>query len=263
MVGWALYAPTWGHKSTHPSVPTAKRGWTDSRSAVNAEFCPSRRGETCRPAGVVVTRYAVRRGTRTAALALLCLGVLAPALARASEPTWLVGTSTGVSAARAVPGERIAPGIRVVRGGASAARRLKRLPGVRFVEPQPPLQGEQHDRLRATRSSAASGRSARRGCARRGRPRSATGCWLPCSTRASTSRTPTSQPTCGRTRARSRATPSTTTATASSTTFTAPTPSAGTATRATASGTARPWRASSRRAATTASASAAWRGTLA
>ena len=144
-MGWALYAPTWGHKSTHPSVPTAKRGWTDSRSAVNAEFRPSRRGETCRPAGVVVTRYAVRRGTRTAALALLCLGVLAPALARASEPTWLVGTSTGVSAARAVPGERIAPGIRVVRGGASAARRLRRLPGVRFVEPQPPLQGEQHD----------------------------------------------------------------------------------------------------------------------
>ena len=63
-------------------------------------------------------------------IALLCL----PALARASEPTWLVGTSTGASAARAVAGERIAPGIRVVRCGASAARRLKRLPGVRFVE---------------------------------------------------------------------------------------------------------------------------------
>jgi subtilisin family serine protease len=64
-------------------------------------------------------------------IALLCL----PALARASEPTWLVGTSTGVSAARAVPGERIAPGVRVVRGGTTAARRLRRIPGVRFVEP--------------------------------------------------------------------------------------------------------------------------------
>jgi subtilisin family serine protease len=67
-----------------------------------------------------------------AAIVLLCL----PALAQAStQSTWLVGTSTGVSPARAVPGERIARGIRVVRGSASAARRLKRLPGVRFVEP--------------------------------------------------------------------------------------------------------------------------------
>jgi subtilisin family serine protease len=82
-----------------------------------------------------VTRYAVRRASRTAALALLCLGVLSPSVAQAAEPTWLVGTTTGVSAARAVSGERIAPGIRVVRGNAAAARRLKRLPGVRFVEP--------------------------------------------------------------------------------------------------------------------------------
>jgi subtilisin family serine protease len=67
-----------------------------------------------------------------AAIALLCL----PALAQATvNSTWLVGTGTGVSAARAVPGERIAPGIRVVRGSASAARRVKSLPGVRFVEP--------------------------------------------------------------------------------------------------------------------------------
>jgi subtilisin family serine protease len=66
-----------------------------------------------------------------ALVALLCL----PALARATEPSWLVGTSTGVTAARAVPGERIAPGVRVVRGDASTARRLRSLPGVRFVEP--------------------------------------------------------------------------------------------------------------------------------
>ena len=82
-----------------------------------------------------MTWHAVRRGTRTAAFALLCLGVLSPTLAQAAEPTWLVGTSTGVSAARAVPGERIAPGIRVVRGTASTARRLRALPGVRYVEP--------------------------------------------------------------------------------------------------------------------------------
>jgi subtilisin family serine protease len=82
-----------------------------------------------------VTWHAVRRGTRTAALALLCLGVLSPSLAQAAEPTWLVGTSSGVSAARAVPGERIAPGIRVVRGDPATARRLRGLPGVRFVEP--------------------------------------------------------------------------------------------------------------------------------
>jgi subtilisin family serine protease len=66
-----------------------------------------------------------------AAIALLCPSPLA----QAAEPTWLVGTSTGVSAARAVPGERIAPGIRVVRGDAHTARRLRTLPGVRFVEP--------------------------------------------------------------------------------------------------------------------------------
>jgi subtilisin family serine protease len=82
-----------------------------------------------------VTRYAVRRGTRTAALALSCLGVLSPSIARAAEPAWLVGTSTGVTAARAVPGERIAPGIRIVRGDFTTARRLRSLPGVRFVEP--------------------------------------------------------------------------------------------------------------------------------
>jgi subtilisin family serine protease len=66
-----------------------------------------------------------------ALVALLCL----PALAHATEPTWLVGTSSGVSAARAVAGERIAPGIRVVRGDSTTARRLRGLPGVRFVEP--------------------------------------------------------------------------------------------------------------------------------
>jgi subtilisin family serine protease len=75
------------------------------------------------------------RGLRTslfaALVALLCL----PALARASEPAWLVGTSPGVSAASAVPGERIAPGVRLIRGRAATARRLRRLPGVRFVEP--------------------------------------------------------------------------------------------------------------------------------
>ena len=34
-----------------------------------------------------------------------------------------------------MPGERVAPGIRAVQGGTAAARRLRRLPGVRWVEP--------------------------------------------------------------------------------------------------------------------------------
>jgi subtilisin family serine protease len=101
-----------------------------------------------------------------AALALLLLAALAPSFAQAAEPTWLVGTSTGVSAASAVPGERIAPGIRIVRGRAAMARRLSRLPGVRFVEPNrrfrasslaapsDPLSGRQWA-LRATRARAA------------------------------------------------------------------------------------------------------------
>jgi subtilisin family serine protease len=71
-----------------------------------------------------------------------------------------------VAAARAVPGERIAPGIRVVRGNASTARRLRNLPGVRFVEPNrrfmasslaapsDPLFGRQWA-LRSTRARAA------------------------------------------------------------------------------------------------------------
>ena len=68
-------------------------------------------------------------------LALLCLALFAPSLAQAAEPTWLVGTSSGVTAARALPGERLAKGIRVVRGNAAAARRLRNTAGVRFVEP--------------------------------------------------------------------------------------------------------------------------------
>ena len=75
------------------------------------------------------------RGLRISLLAALVALLCLPALARASEPTWLVGTSPGVSAASAAPGERIAPGLRLVRGRAATARRLRRLPGVRFVEP--------------------------------------------------------------------------------------------------------------------------------
>jgi subtilisin family serine protease len=77
-----------------------------------------------------------------------------------------VGTSAGVTAARALHGERIAPGIRVVRGTAASARRLSRAPGVRFVErnrrygasslaaPSDPLYGRQWA-LRSTRARAA------------------------------------------------------------------------------------------------------------
>jgi hypothetical protein len=74
-----------------------------------------------------------------AALAALTLA-LAPASAHAAEPSsWLVGSETGVasaaSAASAVPGTRIAPGIRVVDAKRATRRQLRRMPGVRWVEP--------------------------------------------------------------------------------------------------------------------------------
>jgi subtilisin family serine protease len=63
---------------------------------------------------------------------LLCVLLLAPASAGAAEPSLLVGMAPGASAASDAP---VAPGIRVVRGGAATARRLRQLPGVRWVEP--------------------------------------------------------------------------------------------------------------------------------
>jgi subtilisin family serine protease len=82
-----------------------------------------------------VIRHGGGRGTRRAVLAALCLALFSPSLAQAGEPTWLVGTSSGATAARALPGERIAQGIRAVRADAATARRLRSTPGVRFVEP--------------------------------------------------------------------------------------------------------------------------------
>jgi len=67
----------------------------------------------------------------TVALAVL-LG--APAASQAAPTTWLVGSTPGAHASRAAPGAQVAPGIRVVRGDSRAASRLKRLPGVRWVE---------------------------------------------------------------------------------------------------------------------------------
>jgi subtilisin family serine protease len=66
-------------------------------------------------------------------MSLLLAAALAPVSAHASEPKWLIGTAPGASASSAAPGARIAPGIRAVRGGDAAA--LRRLPGVRWVEP--------------------------------------------------------------------------------------------------------------------------------
>jgi subtilisin family serine protease len=82
-----------------------------------------------------VIRAGSPRGGWPAALALLCLLLLAPASAQAAQPTLLVGTAPGATASSAVPGARLAPGIRAVRGGAATARRLRQLPGVRWVEP--------------------------------------------------------------------------------------------------------------------------------
>jgi subtilisin family serine protease len=111
-----------------------------------------------------VRPHGLRLSLFAAALALLCL----PGLAHANKSTWLVGTGAGAAptAARAVPGKRIAPGIRLLRGSSAAARRLSRLPGVRFVEPNrryrassitspsDPLYGRQWA-LRATRARSA------------------------------------------------------------------------------------------------------------
>ena len=77
-------------------------------------------------------RVVLPGGARLAACWLLVLAALAPATARAATPTWLVGTAEGATAAGSVPGARIAPGIRLVHG--ASARRLRRLPGVRWVE---------------------------------------------------------------------------------------------------------------------------------
>ena len=72
----------------------------------------------------------------SAALTALALLALASGTAHAAPAaTWLVGTQSDVQAASSMPGAAIAPGIRAVRGGPSEARRLRRLPGVRWVEP--------------------------------------------------------------------------------------------------------------------------------
>jgi subtilisin family serine protease len=82
-----------------------------------------------------VTRCGLARGSQLAALVLLALLALAPATAQAAKPAWLVGTAAGPTAAASMPGAQIAPGIRVLRGNAASARRLRRMPGVRWVEP--------------------------------------------------------------------------------------------------------------------------------
>jgi subtilisin family serine protease len=79
--------------------------------------------------------HRLARFSTSAALMALALVAVAPVAAEAAPATWLVGTETGAHAARTMPGSAIAPGIRAVRGGGSEGRRLRRLPGVRWVEP--------------------------------------------------------------------------------------------------------------------------------
>ncbi|HEV7845371.1 MAG TPA: S8 family peptidase [Thermoleophilaceae bacterium] len=70
-------------------------------------------------------------------MAAVAVLAVAPASAHAAEPSsWLVGSEAGVAtAASAVPGARIAPGIRVVDAKRASRRQLRRMPGVRWVEP--------------------------------------------------------------------------------------------------------------------------------
>lgn len=68
--------------------------------------------------------------------AFLLLLAEAPGADAAAPTEWLVGTATGPrAAAAATPGTQIAPGIRVMRAHRAEARRLRRHPGVRWVEP--------------------------------------------------------------------------------------------------------------------------------
>ena len=74
---------------------------------------------------------------RAAGLAATLIAVLwlAPAGHATEQRGWIVGAPSGPRAAASLPGSSIAPGIRLVRGTAPSARRLRRLPGVRWVEP--------------------------------------------------------------------------------------------------------------------------------
>jgi subtilisin family serine protease len=79
--------------------------------------------------------HTFQRLPKAAALVSLALLAFVPCASAAAPTTWLVGTEAGVRAASAMPGSAIAPGVRAVRGGRAERRRLKRLPGVRWVEP--------------------------------------------------------------------------------------------------------------------------------
>jgi subtilisin family serine protease len=51
-----------------------------------------------------------------------------------ARSSWLVGTRGGIPSAATGAGERVAPGIRLVRGDAETLSRLRRAPGVRWIE---------------------------------------------------------------------------------------------------------------------------------
>jgi subtilisin family serine protease len=66
-------------------------------------------------------------------LATLMLGSAAHA-AEGAKSSWLVGTSSAAQSATRGAGERVAPGIRLVRGNGKTLSRLRRAPGVRWIE---------------------------------------------------------------------------------------------------------------------------------
>jgi subtilisin family serine protease len=66
-------------------------------------------------------------------LAMLMLSSAAHA-ADGARSSWLVGISSAVPSAAGGVGERVAPGIRLVRGDGATLSRLRRAPGVRWIE---------------------------------------------------------------------------------------------------------------------------------
>jgi hypothetical protein len=103
----------------------ASRHAADLPVALTSGMTPAARGDY---------RGVRPRGLRTSLLAHWSRCSASPRSRGPPSPPGSSARAPGPRRARRA-GRADRPGIRVVRGGASAARRLRRLPGVRFVEP--------------------------------------------------------------------------------------------------------------------------------